>query len=173
MRFVRLFMWRCSFFWRLLAPFACAAPPSNHHKSCNHNTHFESTAHLIYLSSSRPAGCRIASHRPLVVPLSCPLFALACCHIASPRPLIAPYSLPLVAPAGCCVASQRAALSLSHCLVVPPSRCLVAPASCCIISCHPLLLELMSSEPLTLDEEVRLQREEVHLRHTRAQSPPP
>jgi hypothetical protein len=34
------------FFWRLLAPFTCAAPPSNHHKSCNHNTHFCSTAHL-------------------------------------------------------------------------------------------------------------------------------
>ena len=32
------------FFWRLLAPFTCAAPPSNHHKSCNHNTHFCSTA---------------------------------------------------------------------------------------------------------------------------------
>jgi hypothetical protein len=30
---------------------------------------------------------------------------------------------------------------------------------CRIISCRPLLLELMSSEPLTLDEEVRMQEE--------------
>ena len=29
------------------------------------------------------------------------------------------------------------------------------PAGCHIISCRPLLLELTSSEPLTLDEEVR------------------
>ncbi len=27
-----------------LAPFTCAAPPSNHHKSCNRNTHIGSTA---------------------------------------------------------------------------------------------------------------------------------
>ncbi len=33
------------------------------------------------------------------------------------------------------------------------------PAGCCIISCRPLLLELMSSEPLILDEEVRMQEE--------------
>ncbi len=33
------------------------------------------------------------------------------------------------------------------------------PAGCCIISCRPLLLELTSSEPLTLDEEVRMQEE--------------
>ena len=39
-------------FWRLLAPFTCAAPPSNHHKSCNHNTHTCSTAHLNQTSSS-------------------------------------------------------------------------------------------------------------------------
>ena len=39
-------------FWQLLAPFTCAAPPSNHHKSCNHNTHFCSTAHLNRTSSS-------------------------------------------------------------------------------------------------------------------------
>ena len=42
------------------------------------------------------------------------------------------------------------------------------PAGCRIISCRPLLLELTSSEPLTLDEEVRMQEEEVHPRHTRA-----
>jgi hypothetical protein len=33
------------------------------------------------------------------------------------------------------------------------------PAGCCIISCCPLLLELTSSEPLILDEEVRMQEE--------------
>jgi hypothetical protein len=33
------------------------------------------------------------------------------------------------------------------------------PAGCRIISFHPLLLELTSSEPLTLDEEVRMQEE--------------
>jgi hypothetical protein len=33
------------------------------------------------------------------------------------------------------------------------------PAGCCIISCCPLLLESTSSEPLTLDEEVRMQEE--------------
>ena len=33
------------------------------------------------------------------------------------------------------------------------------PAGCCIISCRPLLLELTSSEPLTLDEEVHMQEE--------------
>ncbi len=33
------------------------------------------------------------------------------------------------------------------------------PAGCRIMSCCPLLLELTSSEPLTLDEEVRMQEE--------------
>jgi len=33
------------------------------------------------------------------------------------------------------------------------------PAGCCIISCCPLLLELTSSEPLTLDEEMHMQEE--------------
>jgi hypothetical protein len=33
------------------------------------------------------------------------------------------------------------------------------PAGCHIIYCRPLLLELTSSEPLTLDEEVRMQEE--------------
>jgi hypothetical protein len=33
------------------------------------------------------------------------------------------------------------------------------PAGCRIISCRPLLLELASSEPLTLDEEVCMQEE--------------
>jgi hypothetical protein len=33
------------------------------------------------------------------------------------------------------------------------------PAGCCIISCRPPLLELTSSEPLTLDKEVRMQEE--------------
>jgi hypothetical protein len=36
------------------------------------------------------------------------------------------------------------------------------PAGCCIISCHPLLLELTSSEPLTLDEEVCMKEEWHH-----------
>ena len=48
------------------------------------------------------------------------------------------------------------------------------PAGCCIIYCRPLLLELTSSEPLILDEEVggahsggvASRREEVHPRHT-------
>ncbi len=44
-------------FWgQLLAPFTCAAPPSNHHKTRNHNTHFCSTAHLNQQTSS--------SHQP-------------------------------------------------------------------------------------------------------------
>ena len=33
------------------------------------------------------------------------------------------------------------------------------PTGCRIISCRPLLLESTSSEPLTLDEEVRMQEE--------------
>jgi hypothetical protein len=33
------------------------------------------------------------------------------------------------------------------------------PAGCRIISCRPLLLELTSSEPLTLDGEVRMQED--------------
>ena len=36
------------------------------------------------------------------------------------------------------------------------------PAGRRIISCHPLLLESTSSEPLTLDEEVRMQEEWHH-----------
>ena len=32
-------------------------------------------------------------------------------------------------------------------------------AGCCIISCRPFLLELTSSEPLILDEKVRMQEE--------------
>ena len=35
-----------------LAPFICAAPPSNHHKSCNRNTHICSTAHRNRTRSS-------------------------------------------------------------------------------------------------------------------------
>ena len=35
-----------------LAPFTCAAPPSNHHKSCNRNTHICSTVHCNQTSSS-------------------------------------------------------------------------------------------------------------------------
>ena len=48
------------------------------------------------------------------------------------------------------------------------------PAGCCIISCRPLLLELTSSDPLTLDEEVRMQ-EEWHRdeRKCTLVSPPP
>jgi len=57
-----LFMWRCRFFWQLLAPFTCAAPPSNHHQSCNHNTHICSTAHLNQTSSSH--------YTPITSPLS-------------------------------------------------------------------------------------------------------
>jgi hypothetical protein len=38
-------------------------------------------------------------------------------------------------------------------------------------ACRPLLLELTSSEPLTLDEEVHMQEEEVYPCHTRARSP--
>ena len=108
---------------------------------------------LAQLVVALPLAVLLLCH-PLV---SCPLFALACCHIASPCPLVAPYSLPLVTLAGCCVASRHAALLLSHCLVEPLSRCLVTPAGCRIISSRPLLLELASSEPLTLDEEVHMQ----------------
>ena len=43
---------RLIFFWRLFAHFTCAAPPSNHHISCNHNSHICSTAHLNQTSSS-------------------------------------------------------------------------------------------------------------------------
>ena len=53
----------------------------------------------------------------------------------------------------------RILLSLSYCLVVPPSCRLIAPAGCRIISRCPLLLELTSLEPLTLEEELRMQEE--------------
>ena len=39
-------------FWRLHGPFTCASLPSNHHKSCNHNTHICSTASLNKSSST-------------------------------------------------------------------------------------------------------------------------
>ena len=78
---------------------------------------------------------------------------LACCHIASPQPLVAPYSLPLVVPAGCCV---------------------------------PLLYNLLLPTLVGIDIDgtpdlgrggahtggVASRQEEVHLRHTCAQSPP-
>ena len=41
-----------NFCWQLLAPCPCAAPPSNHHKLCNHNAHFGSTAQLDQTGSS-------------------------------------------------------------------------------------------------------------------------
>ena len=40
-----------------------------------------------------------------------------------------------------------------------PNTCGWQPAGCGIISCCPLLLELTSLEPLTLDEEVGMQEE--------------
>ena len=58
------------------------------------NSSYDHKFHLLkQLGTSCPAGCCIASLRPLIVPPSCPLFALACCYIASPCPLVAPYSL--------------------------------------------------------------------------------
>ena len=80
-----------------------------------------------------PAGCRIATCCPLVVPPSHQLVAPACCCITSPRPFVALPSRHLVAPAGCRIASRRP-------LVAPPSRQLVAPACCCIASPCPLIV---------------------------------
>jgi hypothetical protein len=81
------------------------------------------TEMLCCLLSCRvmPAGCGIASCRPLIAPPSCCLDAPAGCCITSCHPLIAPPSCHLVAPIGCCIASHRP-------LVAPPSRQLVAPA---------------------------------------------
>ena len=79
-----------------------------------------------------PAGCRIASCRPLIAPPSRCLVAPAGCHIASCRPLIALPSHRLVAPAGCCIASH-------HPLIAPPSCQLVVPACCHITSPCPLV----------------------------------
>jgi hypothetical protein len=76
------------------------------------------------------AGCRLASHCPLILPPSRRLVAPAGCRIASHRPLIAPPSPSLVAPAGCCVASSCAALSSSLLLQHhrPPFLCRRASA---------------------------------------------
>jgi len=79
-----------------------------------------------------PAGCRIASCRPLIVPPSSQLVAIACCCITSPHPLIALPFRRLVPPAGCRIAS-------CHPLVAPPSCQLVAPACCRIASPRPLV----------------------------------
>jgi hypothetical protein len=93
---------------------------------------------------------------PLVAPPWCPLVMPAGCRIASCRPLIALPSSRLVAPA---VALPLAVLSLRHPLVnssrqlvdaspllvlslrpAPPSRPLVALAGCCVASRHTALL---------------------------------
>jgi len=89
-----------------------------------------------------PAGCRIASCRPLIVPPSRQLVAPACCCIASPHPLIALPSRRLFPPAGCPIASRCP-------LAVPPSCQLVAPACCCIASPRPLVAPrtALSSSP--------------------------
>jgi hypothetical protein len=113
---------------------------------------------LVVLSLYRPlvlvepAGCCIASHRPLITLPSHCLVAPAGCHIASRRPLVVPPSRQLVTPAYCRIASPRplvaphAALSSTHCtgwllrhllthrpLVVSSSR----RASChLLLSCH-------------------------------------
>jgi hypothetical protein len=79
-----------------------------------------------------PAGCRIASCCPLMVPPSHQLVVPACCCITSPCALIALPSCRLVTPAGCRIASR-------HPLVVPPSRQLVMPACCLITSPRPLV----------------------------------
>jgi hypothetical protein len=95
------------------------------------NSNYDNEFHLSKrLSTSRPAGCFIASLHPLVVPLHCPLFALACCHITSPCPLVAPYSLPIIASAGCCIAWWRPP---SHCCTVATADAAAAapPAICC------------------------------------------
>jgi len=61
------------------------------------------------------AGCCIASCHPLVAPPFHPLVAQACCCIASPPLLLHRPLVLLFAPAGCCVACRRVALSLSCC----------------------------------------------------------
>jgi hypothetical protein len=88
-----------------------------------------------------PAGCRIASHRPLVVTPSCQLIAPACCCIASPCPLIAPCAV--LSSSRCagwllrCLSMRRPLVISSSCHVA--SCCLVEPAGCrAIISCRPL-----------------------------------
>ena len=92
----------------------------------------------------KPAGCHIASPRPLVAPPThplilsswtrCPLVislsrhatsrcliaSVGCCIIISHRPLAAPSSCPLIVLAGCCIASPCAAL-LSSCRSPSPT----------------------------------------------------
>jgi len=89
-----------------------------------------------------PAGCHIASCRLLVASPSPQLVAPACCHITSPCPLVAPSAaLSSSRRAGwllCCLSARHPLdLSSSHCAA---SCCLIAPAGCCaIISCRPLV----------------------------------
>jgi hypothetical protein len=90
-----------------------------------------------------PAGCRIASHRPLVVPPSRQLVAPACCCITSPRPLVGPRA---ALSSSCRTGWLLRCLSTRRPLVILSSRhvascCLVAPAGChAIISCCPVVL---------------------------------
>ena len=75
-----------------------------------------------------PSGCRIASRRPLIAPLSCCLVEPAGCCIASCRPL--------VAPAGCCMRrllTRHPLIVLAVCRIIISCRPLVAPPSCPLI----------------------------------------
>ena len=98
-----------------------------------------------------PAGCRIASHRPLVVPPSHQLVVPACCRIASPCPLVTPRTALLSSHCTgwllCCLSMRpRLVISSSCYLVVPPlvlslRQLVVAPSSLVILSLHrPLIL---------------------------------
>ena len=92
-----------------------------------------------------PAGCRITSCHSLIAPPSCRLVAPAGCCIASRRPLICA-ALLSSCRTSCCIASRRP-------LVVPPSCQLVMPAYCCIASPCPLVATrdaLLSSCPTGL-----------------------
>jgi len=133
----------------LLLSSHCAALLSTH---CAR--HASLLLRLIALPSHRlvaPAGCHIASRRPLVAPPSCQLVAPACCRITSPHPLVAPHTTLSFSRCvswllHCLLMCRPLVVSLSHCAT---SHCLIDPAGCCVIIFHrPLILP--PSRPLIM-----------------------
>ena len=128
-----------------------------------------------------PVGCRIASCRPLIVPPSCPLFALAASLLS--------YCLSLSSRCALLSSSCRAGWLLRRLLtrrplIVSLSRCASLSSSRCAswLSYHLLSSSLVGIDIIRTPDlgqggahagGVALQQEEVHLCHTRSQSPPP
>ena len=138
--------------------------------------------HLLKrLGTSHPAGCCIASCRPLIVPPSCPLFALAASLLS--------YCLSLSSRCALLSSSCRAGWLLRRLLtrrplIVSLSRCASLSSSRCAswLSYHLLSSSLVGIDIIRTPDlgqggahagGVALQQEEVHLCHTRSQSPPP